>query len=98
MSTMTRNRAVTPFGEPISSPSSRNAVARSLLHWAAIHSGLTSIGLVLVYVGTVAALVAVLSASALATPVGAVVGAVFVVELLVYFAIAIYIFMPERSL
>ena len=101
MSTAMRNPVVTRFGEPISrdhrtAPTRRSAGA-TFLDWAATHPGLTSIGLSLVYLVTLAALVAVLAASALATPLGAVVGVLFVVEVLVYVAIAAYIVTPEHK-
>jgi hypothetical protein len=72
----------------------RAPFSADLLHWAAARPALTCIGLTLVYLLTVAALVAVLSAAALATPIGIAVAVVFAMEVIAFTAIGIYTVRP----
>jgi hypothetical protein len=66
------------------------------LGWAAARPTLTAASLVLVYLATLGALVAVLMASAVGTLVGTAVLVLFAAELLVFLAIAVYVVIPER--
>ena len=87
MSTAMRTASLGRRREPFSS---------GILRWAAARPALASITLTLVYVVTIAALVAVLSADALLTPVGFAVLVLFAAEVLAFTAIAAYTLMPER--
>ena len=96
MSTVMRNTA-TWLREP-SARGQRRAPARTaFLHWTATHPGVTSVALTVVYLATLVALVGVLNASALASPLGALVGVLLLLEIVVYLAIAAYIVRPEGT-
>ncbi len=101
MSEVMRTHVLVPVGEPISRDRERrrdvSSAGAQLLRWVATHPGLTSTGLAAAYLATVVALVAILASSALASPIGVFVGALFVLEVLVFVAIAAYVVIPEQS-
>jgi hypothetical protein len=101
MSMSMRNAGVVARGEPLSRGRSamgrpRWGVAR-FLRWAAARPILTVLTLTLVYLATLAALTAVLSASATQSIIGLAVMTLFAAEVLVYLAIAVYIVIPNKG-
>jgi hypothetical protein len=101
MSVTVRNAERIRTGEPLSRGRSRagrrweRRVVR-LLKWAASHPALTSMSLTVAYLATLAALVAVLAASALNTAVGIGVLVLYAIMVVVFFGVATYVVIPER--
>ena len=102
MSTTMRKAGVIARGEPLSR--GRSAMGRPwwrgvarFLRWAASRPLLTVVTLTLVNLATLAALIAVLVASATQSTIGIAVMTLFAAEVLVFLAIAVYIVIPEKG-
>ena|SRR5579864_2331325 len=102
MSTTIRSSRLATRGEPLSRgrPAAGQtwwAGGAQFLRWAAARPGATCLVLSLIYVATLAGLVAVLMAAALNTPIGIAVLVLFAAEVLVFAALAVYAVIPERK-
>ncbi len=98
MSTTMRNVGIAARGEALAQ---RRAAAgphpsSGFAQWIAAHAGLICVASSALYVATVLGLTLVLSASATATPIGMAVVTLFVLEVLLFVAMAIYVMLPER--
>jgi Flp pilus assembly protein TadB len=102
MSTTMRNLRLPTQGEPISrrksaeTPSWRRSLT-DLEHWAAAKPGIASLTLTIAYLVALAALVAVLAASALNSVLGMGVLVLFAAMLLICMAVGVYTIIPEHQ-